>query len=116
MYVCAPSRTDPSVAPPGDENLFVLVPVPADVSIGAGGIDGAGDPLVERVADAPGRLGDVAREPLRAALRGRGRLAGGRLDGLRRGGADRVGARGFAGGHDRESSGATGSRDLCSPP
>ncbi|MEN0130173.1 MAG: phytoene desaturase family protein [Brevundimonas sp.] len=51
MYVCAPSRTDPSVAPRGDENLFVLVPVPADVTIGAGGVDGAGDALVERVAD-----------------------------------------------------------------
>jgi phytoene desaturase len=52
MYVCAPSRTDPSVAPAGDENVFVLVPVPADVAIGAGGLDGAGDPVVERVADA----------------------------------------------------------------
>jgi phytoene desaturase len=27
LYVCAPSVTDPSVAPPGQENLFVLVPV-----------------------------------------------------------------------------------------
>lgn len=27
FYVCAPSRTDPSVAPEGKENLFVLVPV-----------------------------------------------------------------------------------------
>jgi phytoene desaturase len=52
VYVCAPSRTDPSVAPPGCENLFVLVPVPADVTLGRGGVDGAGDPLVERVADA----------------------------------------------------------------
>ncbi|MFP4591188.1 MAG: phytoene desaturase family protein [Halobacteriales archaeon] len=26
-YVCAPSRTDPSVAPTGDESLFVLVPI-----------------------------------------------------------------------------------------
>ena len=52
VYVCKPSETDPSVAPPGHENLFVLVPVPADVSIGAGGPDGTGDPLVERTADA----------------------------------------------------------------
>ncbi|MDN4615661.1 phytoene desaturase family protein [Leifsonia sp. F6_8S_P_1B] len=52
LYVCKPSQTDPSVAPAGCENLFVLVPVPADVSIGAGGIDGAGDRLVERTADA----------------------------------------------------------------
>ncbi|GAA1977287.1 phytoene desaturase family protein [Isoptericola halotolerans] len=52
LYVCAPSRTDPTVAPPGDENLFVLVPVPADPLIGRGGIDGAGDAVVEQVADA----------------------------------------------------------------
>lgn len=29
FYVCAPSRTDSSVAPQGKENLFVLVPIPA---------------------------------------------------------------------------------------
>jgi phytoene desaturase len=28
MYVSAPTRTDPSVAPAGDENLFVLIPLP----------------------------------------------------------------------------------------
>jgi phytoene desaturase len=28
-YVCAPSKTDPSMAPKGDENIFVLVPVPS---------------------------------------------------------------------------------------
>ncbi len=27
FYVCAPSKTDPSVAPAGNENLFVLVPI-----------------------------------------------------------------------------------------
>lgn len=52
FYVCRPSATDPSVAPPGFENLFLLVPVPADVSIGAGGIAGTGDRTVERTADA----------------------------------------------------------------
>ncbi|WP_313405972.1 phytoene desaturase family protein [Aeromicrobium sp.] len=51
-YVCRPSATDPSVAPEGDENLFVLVPVPADVGLGRGGIDGAGDPVIEQAADA----------------------------------------------------------------
>lgn len=29
LYVCAPSKTDPTVAPAGKENLFVLVPVAA---------------------------------------------------------------------------------------
>ena len=51
LYVCAPSVTDPSVAPEGYENLFVLVPVAADPSIGKGGINGSGDPAVEAAAD-----------------------------------------------------------------
>ncbi|MGW8429655.1 phytoene desaturase family protein [Curtobacterium citreum] len=51
IYVCAPSLTDDSVAPEGSSNLFVLVPLPADLSIGKGGIDGAGDAEVERIAD-----------------------------------------------------------------
>ncbi len=32
MYVCCPSKTDPSVAPKGDENLFVLVPIAPGLS------------------------------------------------------------------------------------
>lgn len=51
IYVCMPSATDPGVAPPDAENLFVLVPLPADVSIGSGGTDGGGDPRVEQAAD-----------------------------------------------------------------
>ncbi|GAB2876999.1 phytoene desaturase family protein [Nocardioides pacificus] len=51
-YVCKPSATDPGVAPDGCENVFVLVPVPADVTLGRGGVDGAGDPMVEKIADA----------------------------------------------------------------
>lgn len=51
IYVCKPSATDPTVAPQEHENLFVLVPVPADVWIGEGGDDGDGSPLVEAVAD-----------------------------------------------------------------
>jgi 1-hydroxy-2-isopentenylcarotenoid 3,4-desaturase len=50
LYVCRPSATD-DVAPPGTENLFVLVPVPADPGMGHGGVDGAGEPGVESVAD-----------------------------------------------------------------
>jgi phytoene desaturase len=52
LYVCRPSATDDGVAPRGHENLFVLVPVPADPGLGRGGVDGAGDPDVERTADA----------------------------------------------------------------
>lgn len=51
FYVCTPSKTDDSVAPAGDSNVFVLVPCPADVTLGKGGIDGAGDPVIEEVAD-----------------------------------------------------------------
>lgn len=51
IYVCRPSATDDSVAPAGHDNLFVLVPVPADPGIGHGGVDGAGDPDVEAAAD-----------------------------------------------------------------
>jgi phytoene desaturase len=51
-YVCRPSATDRGVAPDGHENLFVLVPVPADPEIGHGGEDGGGDPAVEKTADA----------------------------------------------------------------
>lgn len=51
IYVCKPSGVDPDVAPEGAENLFVLVPIPADPSIGRGGIDGGGDAGVEALAD-----------------------------------------------------------------
>ena len=59
VYVCKPSETDPTVAPAGCENLFVLVPVPADTAIGHGGADGQGSAQVERAADAA--IDQVAR-------------------------------------------------------
>jgi 1-hydroxy-2-isopentenylcarotenoid 3,4-desaturase len=46
LYICAPSVTDPSVAPEGYENLFVLVPIAADPSIG-----GSGDEQFEKDVD-----------------------------------------------------------------
>ncbi|MCU1437457.1 MAG: phytoene desaturase [Naasia sp.] len=46
IYVCKPSATDGTVAPDGTENVFVLVPVPADPGIGRGG-----EPEVEALAD-----------------------------------------------------------------
>lgn len=51
MYVCRPSATDPAVAPPGHENLFVLVPIPADPALGHGGVDRGGDSRIEAAAD-----------------------------------------------------------------
>jgi phytoene desaturase len=52
VYVSRVSATDPGAAPAGHENLVILVPVPPDVRLGGGGLAGAGDPWVERVADA----------------------------------------------------------------
>lgn len=36
LYICKPSATDETVAPAGHENLFVLVPAPADVDDSGG--------------------------------------------------------------------------------
>jgi phytoene desaturase len=36
LYVARTTATDPTAAPPGHENLFLLVPFPADPTIGAG--------------------------------------------------------------------------------
>jgi len=51
LYICKPSGIDPSVAPDGFENVFVLVPIPADPSIGRGEVDGDGDTRIEVLAD-----------------------------------------------------------------
>ncbi|GAA1470257.1 phytoene desaturase family protein [Microbacterium thalassium] len=51
LYVCRPSATDDTVAPDGNENLFVLVPVPAEPALGHGGTDGDGDAAIEAAAD-----------------------------------------------------------------
>lgn len=50
IYLCKPSATDGSVAPNGFENVFVLVPVPADPGIGRGGEPGV-EALAARVLD-----------------------------------------------------------------
>jgi phytoene desaturase len=51
LYVCKPSGVDPEVAPDGAENVFVLVPLPADPGLGHGGIDGSGDTAIEALTD-----------------------------------------------------------------
>lgn len=67
IYVCAPSRTDPSVAPAGHENLFILVPVPAGTDIDVeetadravaqvaqwAGVPDLGERIVERMTVGP---------------------------------------------------------------
>ena len=51
LYISVISRTDPSSAPAGYENMFVLVPIAPDVRLGSGGIDRAGDADLEAAAD-----------------------------------------------------------------
>ncbi|MGV8912083.1 MAG: phytoene desaturase family protein [Rhodoglobus sp.] len=51
LYICKPSGVDPNVAPDGFENVFVLVPIPADPTIGRGDVDGDGDTRIEVLAD-----------------------------------------------------------------
>ncbi|MEO7586484.1 MAG: phytoene desaturase family protein [Arachnia sp.] len=53
-YVCAPSVSDPGVAPEGCENLFVLVPIPADPTLGpadSGRMKAFGDDIIAQIAD-----------------------------------------------------------------
>ena len=53
IYVSKTSATDPTVAPEGYENLFMLIPVPAEESFGHGDAYGATpSPRVEAIASA----------------------------------------------------------------
>lgn len=64
IYVCRPSATDEGVAPAGAENLFVLIPLPADTAIGQGGIGASGDETVNTIADAAiAQISEWARIP-----------------------------------------------------
>ncbi|HEY0216046.1 MAG TPA: phytoene desaturase family protein [Cellulomonas sp.] len=60
LYVSRVTATDPTAAPDGHENLFVLVPFPADASIGAGP-DGRAelDAHADRYLDQVGRWAGV---------------------------------------------------------
>ena len=51
LYVGKPSGVDPQLAPDGAETVCVVIPVPADPSLGHGGADGAGDAAIEALAD-----------------------------------------------------------------
>nr|WP_232483174.1 phytoene desaturase family protein [Brevibacterium yomogidense] len=64
-YVCAPTVTDPSVAPDGCESLFILVPFPANPSLRAGQEEI--EQYVDRVIDAVGAR--VGAPDLRARVR-----------------------------------------------
>lgn len=62
VYLCAPSVTDPGVAPEGMENLFVLVPIPADPTLGPAGegrMKEFGDTIIQQISDWAG-IDDLA--------------------------------------------------------
>ena len=60
LYVSRTTATDPDAAPPGHENLFVLVPFPADPAIGAGPAGAAElDSYADRYLDQVGRWAGV---------------------------------------------------------
>ena len=62
LYICKPSSTDKSVAPKGNENMFVLVPLPAGVNLEGGELEQLADrylSLIETklsIPDLKGRL------------------------------------------------------------
>lgn len=51
IYICKPSATDPTVAPKGSENVFVLVPLPAGVSLGKKDMQKAADRYLAMIED-----------------------------------------------------------------
>ena len=60
LYICKPSGVDPSVAPADSENLFVLVPIPADPTIGFGeDLAALADTVIEQIAEWTG-VADLA--------------------------------------------------------
>jgi len=69
IYVCKPSGIDPTVAPAGHENVFVLVPIPADPSLGHGAdLSAVGDRVIEQIAEWAGIPDLASRIVLRRAV------------------------------------------------
>lgn len=54
MYVCVPSKTDPSVAPAGHENVFVLVPSPAVGTISQKQLDTLAERYLDQLIEVTG--------------------------------------------------------------
>ncbi|MDO4929050.1 MAG: phytoene desaturase family protein [Corynebacterium sp.] len=52
VYVCRTSATDPTAAPEGKENLFILVPTASEPSIGHGSLYGVQSPEIAKIASA----------------------------------------------------------------
>lgn len=54
LYVCNPTKTDPSLAPAGHENLFILMPIPAGVDLDEAQLQALADKTVAVLAQAIG--------------------------------------------------------------
>lgn len=54
MYVCNPNKTDPDVAPAGTENLFVLVPLPADVQLDDEAVESLANQYINQIEQMTG--------------------------------------------------------------
>ena len=50
LYICNPSKTDPSLAPKDHENLFVLVPLPAGVPLAEDQLEQLADEYVDQIS------------------------------------------------------------------
>ncbi len=50
MYICVPSKTDPTVAPPDHENLFVLVPIASGLEYTEEFAKDYGDKVIDEIA------------------------------------------------------------------
>ena len=58
VYVCKPSASDPTVAPKGSENVFVLVPLPAGLSLSDKELKAAAEKYLELIQQKMG-VGDL---------------------------------------------------------
>ena len=70
LYVCRPSATDPTSRRPGHENLFVLVPVPADPASATAASTAPGDRRSSAIADARDRADRRSGPASRTSRRG----------------------------------------------
>lgn len=50
LYICNPSKSDPSLAPEGHENLFILAPIPSGVSLEDAELDTVVDRYIGQTA------------------------------------------------------------------
>lgn len=54
FYLCAPSKSDPNIAPKGHENLFVLAPMAAHTTPSQSQLEQGADSLIQRIERALG--------------------------------------------------------------